>query len=243
MNIAVMLVILLLAVLMAALKWKVPKDSSFPFERREPFFSPAERSFFGVLEQALDNRYRVFGKVRVGDLVKPAKGLSKSRRTAALNKVNQKHVDYVVCAATDLAVLGVVELDDQSHGREDRAARDAFVDQALRGAGISIVHFSAKKGYQIHEVRNLLAEALNLTLNVSTPTLSQAQEAVSPQLISISAPGPTPVAQTEPTDTIPICEKCGATMVKRKAKNGEHAGKFFWACSSFPKCRKVVAIT
>ena len=41
----------------------------------------------------------------------------------------------------------------------------------------------------------------------------------------------------------PVCPKCSATMVKRQAKNGPHAGKLFWACSTYPKCRQVVAVS
>ncbi|BCO11320.1 Potential queD like [Citrifermentans bremense] len=246
MNLVVVLAIVVILVgLLAALKIKSPtKDGSLAFQSREPFLSPAERSFLGVLEQALDNNYRVLGKVRLGDLIKPAKGLSKSKRVSALNKVNQKHVDFVVCSSTDLAVLGVVELDDQSHGREDRAERDLFVDEALSGAGIPIARFSAKKGYQIQEVRTKLADMFKITLIGSASTLPQAQEPTPPQAVLKSEPGSTPtVAQPEHMEMIPMCERCGATMVKRQAKNGEHAGKFFWACSTFPKCRQVVAIT
>lgn len=34
-------------------------------------FTPAERSFLGVLDEAVGNDYRVFGKVRVADYKKP----------------------------------------------------------------------------------------------------------------------------------------------------------------------------
>ena len=46
-------------------------------------------------------------------------------------------------------------------------------------------------------------------------------------------------AQTAPA---PICERCGAPMVKRKATKGAHAGEEFWGCSKFPKCRYTISI-
>ncbi len=155
----VVAIVLIVAGLLVALKTKQgTKEDGFGFEKRELLFSPAERSFLGVLEQALDGKYRIFGKVRLGDIVKPAKGLTLSKRTSASNRINQKHVDFVICSTTDLAVFGVVELDDQSHAREDRVKRDDFVDQALSAAKIPIIHFSAKKGYSLQEVRARLAE-------------------------------------------------------------------------------------
>lgn len=39
------------------------------------------------------------------------------------------------------------------------------------------------------------------------------------------------------------CSKCGAKLVQRTAKSGPHAGKPFYGCSSYPKCRHTVAIT
>lgn len=36
-----------------------------------------------------------------------------------------------------------------------------------------------------------------------------------------------------------ICPKCGQALVLRTAKKGENAGKSFYGCSSFPKCRYI----
>lgn len=43
-------------------------------------------------------------------------------------------------------------------------------------------------------------------------------------------------------DEEPKCPKCNEPMVKRAAKKGDAAGKEFWGCSKFPKCRGVVSI-
>ena len=39
-----------------------------------------------------------------------------------------------------------------------------------------------------------------------------------------------------------ICPKCGSTMLKKSAKSGANAGKEFWGCSQFPRCRGIVSI-
>ncbi|MSM39381.1 MAG: DUF2726 domain-containing protein [Geobacter sp.] len=235
----VVVVVLVIVALVAALKAKqAPQADGLAFESKGPLFSAAERSFLGVLEQALDSRYRVFGKVRLGDLVKPARGLSNSKRTTAQNKIQQKHVDFVVCSAADLAVVGVVELDDQSHARADRAGRDDFVDQALAGAMIPVVHIPAKKGYAIQEVRAKLVEEFKLAADSPAPVATE--EAPAPE-----QPEPPVTAHDslpQPEEVAPVCPKCAAVMVKRQAKNGPHAGKWFWACSQFPTCRQVAPI-
>jgi very-short-patch-repair endonuclease/ribosomal protein L37AE/L43A len=238
--VVIFLIVIAIAVF-AALKAKQPRagDGGLAFESREALFTPAERSFLGVLEQALANSHcRVFGKVRLGDIVKPAKGLTASKRTTAQNRINQKHVDFLICTTSDLAVVGVVELDDQSHGRDDRAGRDSFVDEALSMARIPVVRFPAKKSYALPEVTAKLQGILT-DLQASTFVPGNAEEKISESVTSQVEQVNT---VTPPADAVPVCQKCSSEMVKRQAKNGPHAGKFFWACSTYPKCKNVIAI-
>jgi restriction system protein len=39
------------------------------------------------------------------------------------------------------------------------------------------------------------------------------------------------------------CPKCGSPMVLRQVKIGSNAGKQFWGCSNYPKCRGTVNVT
>jgi uncharacterized protein DUF2726/topoisomerase-like DNA binding C4 zinc finger protein len=234
-SLLIVVIVVLVAAVLIALKVKKPaKDEGVAFEKRDPLFTPAERSFLGVLEQALDNRYRVFGKVRLGDIIKPAKGLSNSKRAAAQNKINQKHLDFVICLVADLAVVGVVELDDKSHEKVDRVGRDEFVDQALAGAKIPVIHFPVKKGYELQEVRAKLVESFKL--QPGPPERTAAKGEFPAQQTSQE------ITEQKTENAAPVCPKCAADMVKRQAKTGPNEGKFFWACSTYPKCRQVLTI-
>jgi four helix bundle suffix protein len=51
---------------------------------------------------------------------------------------------------------------------------------------------------------------------------------------------PDPTDPTDPTDRIPYCPQCGKSMVLRTAKTGKNAGKRFWGCSDYPKCKGTV---
>jgi hypothetical protein len=48
------------------------------YERQNAFLTAAERSFFGVLQQSVATNYLIFPKVRLADIVKPAKHQSRS---------------------------------------------------------------------------------------------------------------------------------------------------------------------
>ena len=51
----------------------------------------------------------------------------------------------------------------------------------------------------------------------------------------------TSVSEQSPDDEVAIlCPKCGAPMVKRTARKGPRAGKPFYGCSNYPKCRGIV---
>lgn len=52
---------------------------------------------------------------------------------------------------------------------------------------------------------------------------------------------PTPPA-IQTADASPVCPKCGGGMVKRIAKQGGNAGRSFWGCENYPRCRGIVAI-
>lgn len=252
--IAVFIVISIVAI--AVLRLKVPNgggaDNGLAFDNQEALFTVAERSFLGVLDQVMDDRYRVFGKVRLGDLVKPGKGLSNSKRTVAFNKLHQKHVDFVICTSSDLSVVGVVELDDKSHARSDRVSRDQFVDRALAAAKIPVVRIAAARGYVLADVKAKLVAGLALGMTAQTESSLQAapapvaQAEVPSEVVAAKTetPSVTPsmLVQNVSEVAAPLCPKCAATMVKRQAKNGPRAGEWFWACSQFPKCRCAVSI-
>ena len=52
---------------------------------------------------------------------------------------------------------------------------------------------------------------------------------------------PSSKSDINPTEeTIPFCPQCNAPMVKRVSKKGAYAGKPFWGCSQYPRCKAIV---
>jgi hypothetical protein len=204
-------------------------------------FSPAERSFLGVLDQASGGTYRVFGKVRLFDLLKVDSGLTARDRAIAINKVTAKHVDFVICAPDDLRVLAVVELDDASHAAKGRRERDAFVDRALTAAGIRVHHFAAKATYSVHDVRRELGW---LEGSAGHELGTEAPESIhAPPHVTASAPPPDSVMDATERPPAPRdCPTCGSPMIERTARRGARAGQTFLACRAYPACRTTVAL-
>jgi len=151
------LVVLALAVLMViAVLWKQVSRAGaigFPYQPAKALFTAAERSFLGVLDQAVGAEYRVFGKVRVADLASVKSGLGRSARRGALNPIAAKHIDFVVCRASDLSVVCAVELNDRSHASPRTQARDELLAKVCQTIGLPLFTVPAKQAYTVQEVR------------------------------------------------------------------------------------------
>lgn len=161
--IIVLVVFALMALVMMAGKKArgVGSHIGFPYVPAKALFSAAERSFLGVLDQAAGPDCRVFGKVRVADLASVKPGLSNAARQGALNRIGSKHFDFVVCRASDLSVLCVVELNDRSHQGKRAQSRDAVKRGVCEAIGLPLFQVPARRSYVVHELRQQLSSALD----------------------------------------------------------------------------------
>lgn len=130
------------------------------YELVESLFTPAERSFFGVLETLDHEGLTLTTKVRLADVFSIRKGLDRGEWQRALNRVVAKHVDFLLIRKSDgRPVLGI-ELDDASHQRAERKQRDRFVDEVFAAARLPLVHLPAQRTYTVQEITAELNRAL-----------------------------------------------------------------------------------
>ena len=154
-------IIVVIFVVLAVLKLKAAGGAKRGvYYLRETLFTAAERSFLGVLERALPPGVRVFGKVWLGDIFGVQSGLDPSARQSARNRIDRKHVDFLLVRTDDLAPLAGIELDDRSHEEEGRQERDAFVDEVFAGAGLPLLHVPAQKMYDPADLQAKVASLL-----------------------------------------------------------------------------------
>lgn len=161
---AVLLLLAVLAGLAASLgllgRKPGKQGAAAAYEAVPALLTPAERSFFGVLRQALASDYQIFAKVRLADIVRPVRSQSRSGWQTAFNRITGKHVDFVLCDPANLRVVGVIELDDRTHDRAERGVRDSLVDTALANAGIPILRVPAGHSYSPAQLREQLESLL-----------------------------------------------------------------------------------
>ncbi|MEJ5030313.1 restriction endonuclease [Comamonas sp. MYb69] len=102
-----------------------------------------------------------------------------------------------------------------------------------RGRNISLVD-----GHQLFAMVQRARQSL-----VNGPKATQASgtsAAATARTNVATASAAAPVA-ANPAPAQPSCPRCSAAMELRTARQGAHAGKSFWGCSTFPGCRGTLA--
>jgi very-short-patch-repair endonuclease len=179
MNVFIILIVVVLVIVVAlvALKAKAASQTSQTtvpelsnanvvadlYRVKKSIFSPAERSFVGVLETVDLGAVTIATKVRLADIFEVKKGLNRGDWQRAFNRITSKHVDFPLVQSGDCRPILGIELDDSSHAEEDRADRDSFVDTVFASGGLPILHVAARATYNPEEIRRQITGALAST--------------------------------------------------------------------------------
>jgi Protein of unknown function (DUF2726)/Topoisomerase DNA binding C4 zinc finger len=205
----------------------------FPYAVQNHFLSSAELSFFQSLRRVTGNRAVVCAKVGLGDVFW-IKLDDKSKFRGYRNKIDRKHVDFLLCDPATMRPLVGIELDDSSHEREDRQARDAFVDGVFSAAKLPLLHISVQRAYVAAEIEAQIAPYLGVSSTPATPVAKPVEAPI---------PAAAPPATASQAIAPPSCPKCGSKMILRVAKNGANPGTKFWGCATYPTCRGMLPYT
>jgi hypothetical protein len=195
---------------------------SYPYRLQDSFLTPAERDFYRVLVPAVAGWAVVFAKVRLGDLFKTVTPDSKEWYRAR-NRIERKHVDFVLVDQVSLQPLLGIELNDRSHQRKDRQERDQLVVRTFAAAELPLVGIAVRGSYAQDELERFLREKAGLRTTI----------AVRPEPAA-------PSVNTQLSE--PACPQCGSPMVLRTARRGGNVGNQFWGCSKYPTCKGTVAV-
>ncbi len=195
-----------------------PTDQlEYPYFVRDDFLSPAEQSFYLVLKSIVSDWALICPKVALGDLFY-AKSNDPSKYRSFANKIDRKHVDFLLCDPKTVRPLLGIELDDKSHQRSDRRVRDEFVERVFTAAKLPLVRIPVRQSYSASELGSLLRQHIG-----SNKVGTSGQSVI-----------------TEKQSAPPRCPKCGSEMVLRTAKSGSNQGGQFWGCSDYPRCRGIL---
>lgn len=115
---------------------KIPKPKNVEKTKGEPNYNNykkakiltvREHKQYIMLKEITDNLdLIIFTKMRVADLI-----TLKNNNTGDFNRIKSKHIDFIVCNQF-LDVICCIEIDDSTHQRKDRIARDKFINKLFK---------------------------------------------------------------------------------------------------------------
>lgn len=115
------------------------EDMFLPYVRKN-LMTKNEWYFYKQLKPVADKlNYSILCKVRVADLVDIEKGLDKSQWQTAFNRINKKHIDFVLCKTENLYPELLIELDDSTHKGDKVAKRDEFIEKLYEKTGYKLL--------------------------------------------------------------------------------------------------------
>lgn len=126
-----------------AIEAKEPEENikieKIPYLRKN-LMTKNEWAFYKQLKPIADEmNLSIMCKTRVADLIDIEKGLNKSEWQTAFNRINKKHIDFMLCKPENLYPVLLIELDDSSHDTEKGKQRDEFVEKVLNKAGYKLL--------------------------------------------------------------------------------------------------------
>lgn len=124
----------------------------FPFDSKSSVFTPAEKNFQNLLEQAMGSNYRIINRVKLSDIVTIRNGVSNRASQNAAANAEGKYLDFVICERSTMKLLGTVDLVD-TQGRGYKIKKDWFVSGALEAASIPHLRIKVKANYTLDEIR------------------------------------------------------------------------------------------
>lgn len=193
---------------------KVNQNEKLPYKVTDNILTDSERSFYRVLMQIVGDKAIICPKVGLKDIFFISKGVGKDYMKY-FGKIAQKHVDFLLCEPSSMKPICGIELDDISHTNKKSYERDLFVEKVYRDANLELIRMSSKSGYTFAEIETALIGIFDKSQKVS-------------------------VVKND-NGTI-LCPKCSIPMVIRKASRGQNAGKEFYGCPNYPKCKEIINI-
>lgn len=126
-----------------------------PFKMAFSILSKSEMKFYKVLDEVVNNQlYLICPKIRMQDILWINE--YQPNKIKYLNKVNRKHIDFVICKKENMQPLFAIELDDKSHETLKRYERDLYVDNLFDSLKFPIIHITQKENYDLLEIKENL---------------------------------------------------------------------------------------
>jgi hypothetical protein len=193
------------------------------YEIKPSVYNGAQYAFYKAIEAALKSEFALLTNINAADVIAVVASNSLATQVA-LNNLTGKQFAFVVCDKAQLTALCVIDFGGEVN---------AQLKTVCESAQLPLVSFNAQADYDSQLLREKILKAMSLKNSPAELNNESALDILDEK----------PVNNLKDNGIeLMLCPECSAVMLKRKAKNGENAGKLFWLCSTYPQCRGMRAV-
>lgn len=130
-------------------------EEKYPYEKQDYLLTRTELKFYRVLKPICDERnLDIFAKVRLEDLVTVPQYVFNNWKWRGY--IRSRHIDFVLCDASNLKIRCGLELDDWHHNSDENHEIDERKDKIMRDAGLPLIRVKVASMYDTTEINQLI---------------------------------------------------------------------------------------
>lgn len=151
-KLIISIVFILTVVILSKTLLNTKKPKQYKYKRKDFFMSRAEHECYDALIVAVGEKYRIFPQVHLSSILDSK--IAGQNWNGAFRHINQKSVDFVLCDKEYISPKLVIELDDQTHNKQNRKDRDLEVERILADVGLPILRLKNSGSFNPEELLN-----------------------------------------------------------------------------------------
>jgi len=192
------------------------------YKKKPSVFNDGQLRMFKALQEALRDEYILLTNILLADALSLNSDPAPAAQATIRNIANRRF-DFVICHKGQLEAACVIMLGDNL---------DPVMVKACEAVQLPLARFRLQSAYDIAQIRSSILEAMGmqeLAVNATDDSaleIMELQDGQNDNLLQV----------------VTCCPLCSTAMLKRKARRGNDAGKLFWICPRYPKCRGMLPV-
>lgn len=128
--------------------------------KRKYILTETELKFYRQLKAITDKLgLTVFPEVNLERIINV-----KNQDTAYRNRIKSRSIDFTIVNSKNCEIICCIELDDYTHNRLDRKARDIFINELYKNTGLKLLRVKVAKEYDFNKIENNILELIEYNI-------------------------------------------------------------------------------
>lgn len=124
------------------------------YTKKEYLLTQQELKFYKILKQITDKlELNLFCQVAMYEIIN-------TKEYKDFNRIKSKSIDFVI-TEKNCKIKLCIELDDETHKRQDRIERDNFVNEVFKNANTKLLRIKTQNYYNLEELEKQIKESIS----------------------------------------------------------------------------------